>query len=120
MWTHSRGHLCNTAADMGGGRIPYLTSRLQGFGTTIFTEMTGLAQAHGAVNLGQGFPDFEGPSQIRDAAIAAIMAGHNQYCRSFGILELSRAIAEHQVVGEGSKTHRRQLARVRFGVGEPR
>jgi N-succinyldiaminopimelate aminotransferase len=81
---------------MGSGRIAYLTSRLQGFGTTIFAEMTHLAVQHGAVNLGQGFPDFEGPVEIRDAAIEAIRAGHNQYCRSFGIPELNRAIAAHQ------------------------
>ena len=81
---------------MGSGRIPYLTSRLQGFGTTIFAEMTRIANQHGAVNLGQGFPDFEGPAEIRDAAIAAILEGHNQYSRSFGIPELNAAIAAHQ------------------------
>lgn len=77
------------------GRLPYLTSRLQGFGTTIFAEMTGLANAHGAVNLGQGFPNFEGPPEIRDVAIEALRAGKNQYCRSFGIPELNAAIAAH-------------------------
>ena len=76
-------------------RLPYLTSRLQGFGTTIFAEMTGLAMQHKAVNLGQGFPDFEGPVEIRDAAIDAIKAGHNQYCRSFGIPPMNEAIAAH-------------------------
>ncbi len=81
---------------MGSGRIPYLTSRLQGFGTTIFAEMTRLANQHGAVNLGQGFPDFEGPTEIRDAAIAAILEGHNQYSRSYGVPELNAAIAAHQ------------------------
>ena len=77
-------------------RLPWLTTRLQGFGTTIFAEMTGLALEHGAVNLGQGFPDFEGPAFIKDAAIAAIEAGHNQYCRPHGIPALNAAIAEHQ------------------------
>lgn len=77
-------------------RLPWLTSRLQGFGTTIFAEMTGLALEHGAVNLGQGFPDFEGPAFIKQAAIAAIEAGHNQYCRTHGLPELNAAIAEHQ------------------------
>jgi len=75
--------------------MPYLTSRLQGFGTTIFAEMTGLANKHGAVNLGQGFPNFEGPDEIRKVAIAAIESGKNQYCRSFGIPELGEAIAAH-------------------------
>ena len=77
-------------------RLPWLSSRLQGFGTTIFAEMTGLAIEHGAVNLGQGFPDFEGPDFIKQAALDAIAAGHNQYCRTHGIPELNRAIAEHQ------------------------
>ena len=80
----------------GSGRIPYLTSRLQGFGTTIFAEMTALANQHQAVNLGQGFPDFEGPAQIRDAAVRAILDGHNQYSRSFGLPVLNEAIAEHR------------------------
>ena len=81
---------------MPSSRLPWLTSRLQGFGTTIFAEMTGLALAHQAVNLGQGFPDFEGPDFIKQAAIDAINSGHNQYCRTHGIPELNRAIAEHQ------------------------
>jgi N-succinyldiaminopimelate aminotransferase len=81
---------------MSDSRIPHLRTSLQGFGTTIFAEMTAAANAHGAVNLGQGFPDFEGPRSIRDAAVAAIEAGHNQYCRSFGIPPLNAAIAEHQ------------------------
>ncbi len=77
-------------------RLPHLSTRLQGFGTTIFAEMTALARAHDAVNLGQGFPDFEGPAEVRDVAIEAMRAGHNQYCRSFGIPPLTAAIAEHQ------------------------
>ncbi len=77
-------------------RQPYLTSRLQGFGTTIFTEMTLLAQRYGAVNLGQGFPNFDGPEQIKEAAIRAIRGGHNQYCRMTGLPELNRAVAAHQ------------------------
>ncbi|MEM9458500.1 MAG: pyridoxal phosphate-dependent aminotransferase [Myxococcota bacterium] len=81
---------------MSSARLPRLTARLQGFGTTIFAEMTALAQQHSAVNLGQGFPDFEGPPQIRDAAIEAIREGHNQYARSSGIPALTAAIAAHQ------------------------
>lgn len=81
---------------MSSARQPYLTARLQGFGTTIFTEMTRLAIQHGAVNLGQGFPNFDGPEFIKEAAIAAIRAGHNQYSRMSGIPELNRAIAAHQ------------------------
>ena len=60
-------------------RAPYLVSRLQGFGTTIFAEMSALAVATGSINLGQGFPDADGPPEVLDAAVAAIRAGHNQY-----------------------------------------
>ncbi|MEZ4383128.1 MAG: methionine aminotransferase [Nannocystaceae bacterium] len=77
-------------------RQPYLSARLQGFGTTIFTEMTRLAIEHGALNLGQGFPDFDGPESIKEAAIEAIRAGHNQYCRMAGINPLVDAVAAHQ------------------------
>lgn len=73
-----------------------LTRRLHGFGTNVFTEMTQLALRHGAVNLGQGFPDFEGPTEIKEAAIDAIRGGLNQYVRTHGVPELNRAIAEHQ------------------------
>ena len=75
---------------------PFLTSRLQGFGTTIFAEMSALATATGAINLGQGFPDTDGPTEIADAAVAAIRAGHNQYPPGPGIPELRAAIARHQ------------------------
>ncbi len=81
---------------MTGNRLPWLASRLQGFGTTIFTEMTQLAAEHGAINLGQGFPDFEGPEFIKRAAIDAISSGKNQYCRPYGVPELNAAIAAHQ------------------------
>jgi N-succinyldiaminopimelate aminotransferase len=75
---------------------PYLTSRLRDIGTSIFAEMTQLAVRHQAVNLGQGFPDFDGPDFVKEAAVAAIRAGHNQYCRTSGLPELVRAIAAHQ------------------------
>ncbi|MCA9667579.1 MAG: aminotransferase class I/II-fold pyridoxal phosphate-dependent enzyme [Myxococcales bacterium] len=77
-------------------RVPYLTARLQGFGTTIFAEVTRAAIEHDAVNLGQGFPDFDGLDFVREAAIEALRAGHNQYARSFGVPALNRAIAAHQ------------------------
>ena len=77
-------------------RVPYLTSRLQGFGTTIFAEMSALAVQTGSINLGQGFPDTDGPQQVLDAAIAAIRAGHNQYPPGPGIPELRSAIVRHQ------------------------
>jgi aspartate/methionine/tyrosine aminotransferase len=64
------------------------------FGETIFTEISRLANQHKAVNLGQGFPNFDGPAFVKDAAIAAINAGQSQYARMFGLPELNRAIAD--------------------------
>ena len=73
-----------------------LSPRLAGFGTTIFAEMSALATRTGAINLGQGFPDTDGPLVVADAAVAAIRAGHNQYAPGPGIPELRAAIAAHQ------------------------
>jgi N-succinyldiaminopimelate aminotransferase len=74
-----------------------LNSRLAGMGTTIFAEMSALAAATGAVNLGQGFPDTDGPAEIAAAAAAAIMEGRgNQYPPGPGIPELRQAVAAHQ------------------------
>ena len=70
-----------------------LNRRLAGFGTSIFTEMTRLANEHGAVNLAQGFPDFDGPQFVKDSAVAAIRAGHGQYARMSGIPPLHAALA---------------------------
>ena len=77
-------------------RVPYLTSRLQGFGTTIFAEMSALAERTGAVNLGQGFPDYDGPPEVLDTAVDAIRAGRNQYPPGRGVPALRAAIARHQ------------------------
>jgi len=76
-------------------RAPYLSSRLQGFGTTVFAEMSALAVATGSVNLGQGFPDYPGPSEVLDVARAAIGTAADQYPPGPGIPELRGAIAEH-------------------------
>ncbi len=73
-----------------------MTSKLAGFGTTIFAEMSALAAATGAINLGQGFPDTDGPHEVLDAAIDAIRGGLNQYPPGPGTLELRQAIADHQ------------------------
>lgn len=70
-----------------------VSRKLRPFGTTIFSEMSRLAAERGAVNLGQGFPDFEGPEPIREAAVAALRAGHNQYARSQGLPQIVEAIA---------------------------
>jgi N-succinyldiaminopimelate aminotransferase len=71
-------------------------SRLQGLGTTVFTEMTALAASTGAINLGQGFPDTDGPSAVIEAAVAALRHGENQYAPLPGVPELRKAVFEHQ------------------------
>jgi N-succinyldiaminopimelate aminotransferase len=74
-----------------------LNRRMAGMGSTIFAEMSALAVSTGSVNLGQGFPDTDGPREIADAAAAAILGGRgNQYPPVPGIPELRQAIAEHQ------------------------
>ncbi|WP_028271640.1 aminotransferase class I/II-fold pyridoxal phosphate-dependent enzyme [Arthrobacter sp. UNC362MFTsu5.1] len=65
-------------------------------GVTIFEEMTTLAVRTGAINLGQGFPDEDGPAEIKAAAQAAINSGANQYAPGKGILPLREAISAHQ------------------------
>src|SRR5665213_677904 len=79
-----------------GSRVPYLNARLQGYTTTIFAEMSALAEATGSINLGQGFPDHDGPREVLDAAIRAIEEGHNQYPPGIGVAALREAVAEHQ------------------------
>ena len=73
-----------------------IASRLSGFGTSIFAEMSALAVQTGAINLGQGFPDEDGPAAVLEAAQAAIRNGHNQYAPLPGVPALREAIAEHQ------------------------
>ena len=73
-----------------------LTTKLEGFGTTIFAEMSALAAQTGAINLGQGFPDTDGPPAVLEAAIAAIRNGVNQYPPGQGFIELRQTIADHQ------------------------
>ncbi|MGG5258555.1 pyridoxal phosphate-dependent aminotransferase [Phycicoccus avicenniae] len=66
------------------------------FGTTIFATMSALAAEHGAINLGQGFPDTDGPREVLDAAVSAVRAGLNQYPPGPGVPGLLTAVAEHQ------------------------
>jgi N-succinyldiaminopimelate aminotransferase len=73
-----------------------LVARMRPFGTTIFAEMSALAARTGSVNLGQGFPDTDGPAEMLDAAAQALRGGRNQYPPGPGIPELRAAIAEHQ------------------------
>jgi N-succinyldiaminopimelate aminotransferase len=76
-------------------RAPYLTSRLQGFGTTVFAEMSALALTTGAVNLGQGFPDYPGPPEVLETARRAIGTAHDQYPPGPGLPALREAVARH-------------------------
>ncbi|AWB91033.1 pyridoxal phosphate-dependent aminotransferase [Aeromicrobium chenweiae] len=72
------------------------SSRIAGLGTTIFAEMSALAARTGAVNLGQGFPDTDGPDDVVDRAVQALRGGRNQYAPGTGVPELRSAIAAHQ------------------------
>jgi len=72
------------------------SARVAGLGTTIFAEMSALALRTGSVNLGQGFPDTDGPDDVIDVAVEAMRTGANQYAPGTGIPVLRQAIADHQ------------------------
>lgn len=81
----------------GSSARPFLNRRLAEFGTTIFAEMSALAVRTGAINLGQGFPDTDGPEEVREAAVRALRDGRgNQYPPGPGVPELRTAVAAHQ------------------------
>ena len=112
-------------------RRAVIASRLAGFGTTIFTEMSALAERTGAINLGQGFPDEDGPAAVLEAAQAAIRNGHNQYAPLPGVPALragdrrapaallrDRARPRHAGAGDDGRDrgdHRRRARAVRAG-----
>ncbi|MGN6871040.1 MAG: aminotransferase, partial [Solirubrobacteraceae bacterium] len=70
--------------------------RVAGLGTTIFTEMSALALRTGAINLGQGFPDTDGPASVIEAAVSALRGGENQYAPLPGVPALREAVLSHQ------------------------
>lgn len=74
---------------------------MRAFGTTIFAEMSALAVQTGSINLGQGFPDTDGPAAMLDRAVQAIGAGANQYPPGPGVLELRQAVSEHRAAHYG-------------------
>lgn len=76
---------------------PYIKNSMREFGETIFAEMSALAVKTGSINLGQGFPDTDGPQEIAELAITAIRDGHNQYPPGLGIKKLRDAISHHQM-----------------------
>ncbi|CAM5242306.1 Pyridoxal phosphate-dependent aminotransferase OS=Streptomyces tendae OX=1932 GN=GUR47_19945 PE=4 SV=1 [Streptomyces tendae] len=83
---------------MSSSARPLLNRRLAEFGTTIFAEMSALAVRTGAINLGQGFPDTDGPEEIREAAVRALRDGRgNQYPPGPGVPELRAAVSDHQL-----------------------
>src|SRR4051794_32020245 len=93
-------------------------SRWQGFGTTIFTEMSALAERTGAVNLGQGFPDEDGPPELLEAAQQAIRDGHNQYAPLPGVPALRAAVAAHQARFYGLAVDPDDGVQITFGATE--
>ena len=80
-------------ADSTPGKTIHVDTKLPKVGTTIFTVMSQLATEHGAVNLGQGFPDFAVPGRLVDELEKAMRAGHNQYAMMTGVPPLRQAIA---------------------------
>jgi N-succinyldiaminopimelate aminotransferase len=93
-------------------------ARWAGFGTTIFTEMSALAERTGSINLGQGFPDEDGPPEVLEAATAAMRAGHNQYAPLPGVPALREAVAEHQRRFYGIELDPDAQVQVTFGATE--
>ncbi|WP_227466047.1 aminotransferase class I/II-fold pyridoxal phosphate-dependent enzyme [Nocardioides dongkuii] len=73
-----------------------LAQRLRGIPPTIFTEMSALAVRTGSVNLGQGFPDVDGPPGVIAEAVRALQGGQNQYAPGPGVPALRQAVARHQ------------------------
>ena len=84
----------NARQDFSAGKTPAVESRLPKVGTTIFTVMSALAQEHGAVNLGQGFPDFDCDPRLLDAVDRAMRGGLNQYPPMAGVPALRERISE--------------------------
>lgn len=104
---------------MGGmSRSGDVAARLAPFGTTIFAEMSRLAVEHGAVNLSQGFPDFDGPAFVREAAAAAMAAGHNQYAPMGGAPVLTEAIGAWFARASGIEVEPRAEVTVTSGCTE--
>ena len=103
---------------MADGSGSPLVARMHGFGTTIFAEMSALAAETGAINLGQGFPDTDGPREMLEAAKAAIDAGRNQYPPGPGVPELLEAVAAHQERFYGLRVDPRSEVLVTVGATE--
>jgi methionine aminotransferase len=97
-------------------RTPVISSRLPKVGTTIFSTMSALAQEHGAVNLGQGFPDFDGAPALMQAVKNALDAGHNQYPPMPGVPALRTAISDKMAALYGCRYDAAQEITVTAGA----
>lgn len=97
---------------------PSAAERVSRFGTTVFSEFSALALKHGAVNLGQGFPDFDGPEAVKEAAQRAIRDGVNQYAITTGSKDLRLAIAEHAARFYGQQVDPDTMVTVTSGATE--
>src|SRR5256885_8296865 len=86
--------------------------------TTIFTTMAALGEKPGAIKLGQGFPDEDGPKVVIDAAVEALRSGHNQYAPLPGIPALREAVARHQRLRYGIELDPDTQVQVTFGATE--
>src|SRR5512140_102324 len=97
---------------------PHAAERVSRFGTTVFSEFSALAQKHGAVNLGQGFPDFDFREAVKEAAQRAIRDGVNQYAITTGARDLRLAISEHASRFYGQKVDPDTMITVTSGATE--
>ncbi len=95
-----------------------LSKRAASLGATVFSEFSALAVEHGAVNLGQGFPDFDGPEEVKEAAQRAIRDGVNQYAISRGSTALREAIAKHSARFYGVEVDPETMVGVTSGATE--
>jgi N-succinyldiaminopimelate aminotransferase len=95
------GSLCRTVSAEHSASGVQASRRVSTLAPTVFSEFSALAQRAGAVNLGQGFPDFDGAEVVREAAVAALRSGHNQYAPGVGAVALRRAIAAHAARYQG-------------------
>ena len=95
-----------------------IAARVAGLPTTVFSEFSALAARCGAVNLGQGFPDFDGPDEVREAAVRALREGVNQYAVGSGAPALREAIAEHSARFYGMRVDPETMVTVTSGATE--
>ena len=103
---------------MSSTRSTLAALRVQGFRTSVFTEMTLLARECGAVNLAQGFPDFDGPLEVQAVALEALRSGDNQYAVSHGQPDLRAAVAEHALRFYGQQVDGNSEVTVTSGATE--